>query len=68
MEVFRFSIISQEEMEKREGFRKSVNCCPQCEEDMEFSYQQDPQFAVLQEDANCPNCLYKPEVSRHRVN
>lgn len=68
MEVFRFSIISTEEFERREDFRKSISCCPQCNNALEFSYQQDSQFAVLQEESNCPFCLYKPEVSRHRVN
>jgi hypothetical protein len=68
MEVFRFNIISNEEFEKREGFRKSISECPQCDHALEFSYQQDSQFAVLQEEANCPFCLYKPEARRHRVN
>lgn len=68
MEVFRFSIITDEEFEKREGFRRSINLCPQCDNSLEFSYNQDAQFAVLEENAHCPNCLYKTDLSRHRVN
>ena len=68
MEVFKFTIIPTEEYEKREQFRHVMSKCSECRNALEFSYQQDEQFAVLQEDSHCPNCAHQPESTRHRVN
>lgn len=68
MEVFRFNILTDEEYQKREEFKNHMSLCPDCHHELEFTYQQDATYAVLEESASCPFCLFKPALARHRIN
>ncbi|MNJ94769.1 hypothetical protein D3C87_124710 [compost metagenome] len=66
MEIFRFNILPQEEILKREAFKNSLSCCQNCGTELEFQYTDFSAYNTLREEADCSCC--GQQVSRdHKV-
>ena len=66
MEIFRFNIIPQKEIEKREAFKNSIARCPICKSNLSFAYEQDYLNNVIIEKCHCESCDIKVREESHK--
>ena len=56
MEIFRFQILPQQELDRREALKASENNCPHCGGALEFKVEVDVTAQLLSEQCHCPVC------------
>ena len=56
MEIFRFQILTAEEIKRREALKACFNNCPCCEAALKFQFQIDRQTRTVKESSYCQAC------------
>lgn len=67
MEVFRFTILPMEEIERREAFKEAVNNCPHCGHKLQFQVEIDFLSNQLKEDSSCESCAAHIRTEVHAL-
>jgi len=67
MEIFRFSILPMEDIERREAFKEAVNNCPHCGHRLQFQVEIDFLTNRLKEESNCATCAAHIRTEVHAL-
>ncbi|RYZ86774.1 MAG: hypothetical protein EOP06_13870 [Proteobacteria bacterium] len=67
MEIHRFNILPEQEIQRREKFKYSLSHCAVCHGGLEFNYFDTLQASQVEEVAHCTDCGRKALNQIHHV-
>lgn len=68
MEIFRFNILPEDEINAKEAFKMSLLNCQVCGTDLNFTHSFHAEFNKIQEEGHCPICCVQMKATTHSVN
>lgn len=67
MEIFRFNVVPEQEIKRREKFKYALSHCAVCRGNLEFTYFDTLDEGKVEEVAHCKDCGRKATNQLHSI-